>query len=110
MYGYTLSKKMINSSGEAPSPCLTPILAINSYKSVYYTPSIIPLDYIYIFRISITRSCGNFKLSTNTYHSLALFTLSYARLRSINAMHMGFLVWTLCCISVCKISADSVVL
>ena len=56
------------------------------------------------------RSGGNCKLSTSTYHSLALFTLSYARFKSINAMQRGFFVWMLCWMIVYIINACSVVL
>ena len=64
---------------------------------------------MYIFRISVTRSGGNSKLSTITCHSFSLFTLSYALLRSMKAILRGYLVWRLCWISVCKINACSIV-
>lgn len=104
------SKNKINNSGEAPSPYLTPIFAKNSKKLPYSVSGIIPLDYTYIFRIIHTKSAGIFRLSTSTYHSFVRLTLSYARCKSTNARHNCFFVWTLCWISVWRMSACSVVL
>ena len=109
MYGYIVSKNITSNSGEAPSPYFTPILARNSNHSSIFYPLIMPFDKTYMFLIIWIRSYGNFKLSTNTYHNLARFTLSYARLRSTNARHSLFFVCTLCWMRVCKISAYSIV-
>jgi hypothetical protein len=47
-YAYTLSKYNANSSGEAPSPYLTPILDSNS-QYYYYPTTTMPLDSMYMF-------------------------------------------------------------
>ena len=109
MYGYTLSKKITNSSGDAPSPYFTPILAKNSKNSSISTPLILPLELTYMLRINNTRSWGSFRHSIRTYHNFSLFMLSYALCKSMNARHRGFFVMTLCWISVCRISACSIV-
>jgi hypothetical protein len=44
MWGYTLSKKSVNSSGDAPSPYFTPRFARNSSKSPESSSTHIPLD------------------------------------------------------------------
>jgi len=55
--GYTWSNSILNNSGDAPSPYLTPVLAS---KLVYYYPSmqILPLFWTYMFRMIWTRSYG----------------------------------------------------
>jgi hypothetical protein len=90
------SKNIINSSGDAPSPYLTPKFAKNSWKSSSLSLVIIPFDCMYMLRISYTRSGGSDKHSTITYHNFSLFTLSYALYRSINARHRGLFTWRLC--------------
>jgi hypothetical protein len=44
MYGNTLSKKRANSSGDAPSPYLTPIFIKNSNNYPVHESVTIPLD------------------------------------------------------------------
>ena len=44
MWGYTLSKNSVNSSGDAPSPYFTPRFARNSSKSPESSSTHIPLD------------------------------------------------------------------
>ena len=93
-----------------PSPYFMPILAKNSTKLSVSLFDIIPFNYTYMFLMIFTKSAGIFNYSTSTYHSLALFTLSYARFKSTNARLSGFFDITLCCIIVCSMRACSVVL
>jgi hypothetical protein len=54
--GYILSKNNKKSSGEAPSPCFTPMFYRNSYNLPVPLSLIMPLDYKYILRIIYMRS------------------------------------------------------
>jgi hypothetical protein len=106
-YGYNLSKNRINSSGEAPSPCFTPILAIYSYivfRSLSLTTHLL---LTYMLRIIYTNLSGNDSSDTNAYHSYSRLIESYALYRSINAMPSARLHFRLCEITVCSINACS---
>ena len=84
-YGYTRSKNIRKSSGEAPSPCFIPIFAKNSYTLPVYQSVIIPLDCKYIFRIIVISATGMLSSSPITYHNFSLFMESCARRKSIKA-------------------------
>jgi hypothetical protein len=62
-----------------------------------------------MLRIIYIKSGGIFNSSPITYHSLALFMESYARLRSIKTNPNLRLVFRLCWISVWRINAYSTV-
>ena len=109
IYGYTLSKNSVNSSGEAPSPYFTPRFARNSSKSPESSSTQMPFDYMYIFLIIYTRSAGRFKHLTNTSHNFSRLILSYARYKSTKHNPIYLFVRMLCCNNVYKIRAYSIV-
>jgi hypothetical protein len=92
--GYTWSKNIQNSLGEAPSPYLTPLLIS---KLHYYYPSIhtTPLLLTYIFLINYTKLSGMFSLCAMSSHNVFLSTRSYAFSKSINSSPSGCLALTL---------------
>ena len=55
IWGYTLSKYMVKSSGDAPSPYLTPLLAGKAYPASLLSPTI-PYAPAYILYTMPTRS------------------------------------------------------
>jgi hypothetical protein len=107
-YGYTWSKNILNSLGDAPSPCFTPVLAVKLYR---FCPLIhtIPLLFTYIFLIMQIISSGIFILVAMSSHNVVRSTRSYALLRSTNISPSGDLELTLYYTNCWMISAYSVV-
>ena len=66
-YGYTWSKKIQNSLGDAPSPYFTPVFAS---KLFYFYPGMftIPLFYMYIFLIILIKHGGIFNVTAMSSH------------------------------------------
>lgn len=106
---YTLSKNSTNNSGDAPSPYFTPIFERNwtILPSVSFPK--VPVDPMYMFLISYTRSCGRSSSFVSTSHNFPLCTLSYAFFRSMNTIPIWLFVLLLYCTSYCSIIACSMV-
>jgi hypothetical protein len=92
--GYTWSKNMVNSFGDAPSPYLTPVFIS---KLCYYYPLLqtTPLFSTYIFLISCIRLWGIFILLAISSHRILRSTRSYALFKSINNNPSGCFAHTL---------------
>ena len=107
-YGYTWSKKIQNSFGDAPSPYFTPLLMS---KLSYSYPFIetIPLLLTYIFLISYTKSTASLSSCIKASHNYCLFILSYALFKSTNIIPNFLPHFKLCYIHVWSIRAYSIV-
>jgi hypothetical protein len=79
---------MQNNLGDAPSPCLTPVLVS---KLSYSYPCIvtIPLLRTYIFLISLIKHLGTYNVSAMSSHRALRSTRSYALFRSIKSRPNG---------------------
>ena len=107
---YTLSKYNANNSGLAPSPCFTPLEAVNQISASPPSPTrSTPLLSMYMFLMIATRSSGTPNSSTKACHSFSLTTLSYAFYKSIKHKASGERVTLLYYTSCYKIKAYSVV-
>jgi hypothetical protein len=73
--GYTWSKKILNSFGEAQSPYLTPVFASN-LSSTCPSIFIIPLLLMYMFLIIYIRHCGIYNLFFRSSHNAVRSTRS----------------------------------